>query len=31
MDLPDAVAVGMVAAGGKLFVVTDDASLTAYG
>ncbi|WP_158746762.1 PQQ-binding-like beta-propeller repeat protein [Acidisphaera sp. L21] len=30
-DLPDAVSVGLVAAGGKLFVVTDDASLTAFG
>ncbi len=31
MDLPDAVAVGLVAAAGKLLVVTDDGSLTAYG
>ena len=30
-DLPDQVSVGMVAAGGKLFVVTDDASLSAFG
>ncbi len=28
-DLPDAVSVGMVAAGGKLFIVTDDSSLSA--
>ncbi len=31
MDLPDNVSVGLVAAGGKLFVVTDDSSLTAFG
>ena len=31
LELPDAVAVGLVAAGGRLFVVTDDSSLTAYG
>ena len=31
VDLPDNVSVGLVAAGGKLFVVTDDSSLTAYG
>ena len=31
MDLPANVSVGLVAAGGKLFVVTDDSSLTAYG
>jgi outer membrane protein assembly factor BamB len=30
-DLPDKVSVSMVAAGGKLFVVTDDSSLTALG
>ena len=30
-DLPDAVSVSLVAAGGKLFVVTDDASITAFG
>ena len=30
-DLPDAVSVGLVAAAGKLFVVTDDSSLTALG
>ena len=29
--LPDQVSVGMVAAAGKLFVVTDDSSLTAFG
>ncbi len=31
MDLPADVSVPLVAAGGKLFVVTDDSSLTAYG
>ena len=31
MDLASDVSVGLVAAGGKLFVVTDDSSLTAYG
>jgi outer membrane protein assembly factor BamB len=30
-DLPDQVSVGMVVAGGKLFVVTDDSTLTALG
>ena len=31
MDLPDKVSVAMVAASGKLFVVTDDGSLSALG
>ena len=31
MDLPDKVSVAMVAAAGKLFVVTDDGSLSALG
>ena len=30
-DLPDAISVGMVAAGGKLFIVTSDATLSALG
>ncbi len=30
-DLPDAVSVPLVAAGGKMFVVTDDGTLTALG
>ena len=30
-DLPDAVSVGLVAAGGKLFVVTQDSTLSALG
>ncbi len=30
-DLPDNVSVGMVAAAGKLFVVTDDSTLSALG
>ena len=30
-DLPDAISVAMVAAAGKLFVVTDDGNLSAFG
>ena len=30
-DLPDAVSVSLVAAGGRMFVVTDDSSITAFG
>ncbi len=31
MNLPDAVSVNLVAAGGKMFVVTDDSSIIAFG